>query len=76
LLRRTSDQPLEIAQAALTHAKTRYYDVLIVDTAGRLAIDEAMMWKSKPCTLSLTDRNLVRGGRDARPGCGQHRQSL
>ena len=25
------------------HAKTRYYDVLIVDTAGRLAIDEPMM---------------------------------
>ena len=38
-----SDQPLDIAQAALTHAKTRHYDVLIVDTAGRLAIDAVMM---------------------------------
>ena len=36
-------QPLDIAQAALTHAKTRHYDVLIVDTAGRLAIDAVMM---------------------------------
>jgi len=36
-------KPLDIARAALTHAKTRYYDVLIVDTAGRLAIDAAMM---------------------------------
>ena len=38
-----SKQPLDIAQAALTHAKTRHYDVLIVDTAGRLAIDAVMM---------------------------------
>jgi len=35
--------PAAIAQRALEHAKTRYFDVLIVDTAGRLAIDEAMM---------------------------------
>jgi len=37
------EKPAEIARRALEHAKTRYYDVLIVDTAGRLAIDEAMM---------------------------------
>jgi signal recognition particle subunit SRP54 len=37
------DKPLEIARRALEHARTRYFDVLIVDTAGRLAIDEAMM---------------------------------
>jgi signal recognition particle subunit SRP54 len=37
------EAPLQIARRALEHAKTRYYDVLIVDTAGRLAIDEAMM---------------------------------
>jgi len=36
-------KPLEIAQAAHAHAKTRYYDVLLVDTAGRLAIDAEMM---------------------------------
>jgi signal recognition particle subunit SRP54 len=35
--------PVAIAQRALEHAKTRYFDVLMVDTAGRLAIDEAMM---------------------------------
>ena len=39
----TDEQPVTIAERALEHAKTRYYDVLIVDTAGRLAIDEAMM---------------------------------
>ena len=35
--------PLDIARAALDHARKHYFDVLIVDTAGRLAIDEAMM---------------------------------
>ena len=35
--------PLAIAKDALTHAKRYFYDVLIVDTAGRLSIDEAMM---------------------------------
>ncbi|MSQ59563.1 MAG: signal recognition particle protein [Betaproteobacteria bacterium] len=39
----TSERPLHIAQAALHHARTHYHDVLILDTAGRLSIDEAMM---------------------------------
>jgi signal recognition particle subunit SRP54 len=40
---RAGDEPLAIALAALDHARKRYYEVLIVDTAGRLAIDEPMM---------------------------------
>ncbi len=36
-------KPLDIARAALDHAKRHYFDVLLVDTAGRLAIDEALM---------------------------------
>jgi signal recognition particle subunit SRP54 len=39
----TGDQPVDIAARALDHAKRHFFDVLIVDTAGRLAIDEAMM---------------------------------
>ena len=39
--------PLKIAQAAQDHARKQFYDVLIVDTAGRLAIDEAMMSELK-----------------------------
>lgn len=35
--------PLNIAQEVLEHAKKGYYDVVIFDTAGRLAIDEVMM---------------------------------
>lgn len=38
-----TEQPLAIAVAALDWARRHYHDVLIVDTAGRLAIDEAMM---------------------------------
>jgi signal recognition particle subunit SRP54 len=37
------NSPLDIARAAQDHAKRQFFDVLIVDTAGRLAIDEAMM---------------------------------
>ena len=38
-----SDAPVDIARAALDHAKRHYFDVLLVDTAGRLAIDEKLM---------------------------------
>ena len=37
------ETPVDIARRALEQARTRYADVLIVDTAGRLAIDEQMM---------------------------------
>jgi len=36
-------KPHDIVLAALDHAKRHYFDVLLVDTAGRLAIDEALM---------------------------------
>ena len=39
----TSQKPVDIANAAYRQAKLEAYDVLIVDTAGRLAVDEAMM---------------------------------
>jgi signal recognition particle subunit SRP54 len=40
----TPDQsPVDIAKAAVQWAKNHYHDVLLVDTAGRLGIDEAMM---------------------------------
>ncbi len=38
-----AQKPEEIATGALDYARKHYHDVLIVDTAGRLAIDEAMM---------------------------------
>ena len=40
----TVDQkPVAIALAALDYARKHFFDVLLVDTAGRLAIDEALM---------------------------------
>ncbi len=36
-------EPVKIAKAAIKHAKDKGYDVVIIDTAGRLAIDEQMM---------------------------------
>ena len=38
-----SQKPADIARNALDHAKRHHYDVLIVDTAGRLGVDQAMM---------------------------------
>jgi signal recognition particle subunit SRP54 len=40
---RPDQRPLDIAVAALDWARKHYMDVVLVDTAGRLAIDEAMM---------------------------------
>ncbi len=79
------DKPLDIARAALDHAKRHYFDVLLVDTAGRLAIDEALMKEIadlhaalKPVeTLFVVDAmqgqdaiNTARAFRDALPLTG------
>jgi signal recognition particle subunit SRP54 len=40
---RSDQDPVAIAAAALEHARKKHFDVLIVDTAGRLHIDEEMM---------------------------------
>src|SRR3990167_401326 len=37
------DKPLDIVKRAIDHAKKQFLDVLILDTAGRLHIDDAMM---------------------------------
>ena len=39
----TSEKPADIARNAIEWAKRHYHDVVLVDTAGRLSIDEAMM---------------------------------
>ena len=38
-----SQKPADIVRAAIEHAKIQFSDVLLVDTAGRLAIDQDMM---------------------------------
>lgn len=42
-----NDKPVEIAKAAIQAAKNKVIDVVIIDTAGRLAIDEEMMTEIK-----------------------------
>ncbi len=39
----TNEKPVDIARQAVDWARRHYYDLLLVDTAGRLAIDQAMM---------------------------------
>ncbi len=46
-------QPLAIANAALDYARKHYVDVLLVDTAGRLAIDELLMSEIKSLHAAL-----------------------
>jgi signal recognition particle subunit SRP54 len=48
-----SQKPVDIARAALDYAKRHFHDVLIVDTAGRLAIDAAMMNEVKELHAAL-----------------------
>jgi signal recognition particle subunit SRP54 len=48
-----SQKPVDIARAAHDWARRHYHDVLIVDTAGRLAIDEAMMDEIKQLHAAL-----------------------
>jgi signal recognition particle subunit SRP54 len=40
-------KPVDIGLAALDYARKHFFDVLLVDTAGRLAIDEALMLEIK-----------------------------
>jgi signal recognition particle subunit SRP54 len=45
--------PVDIARAAHDYARKHYHDVMIVDTAGRLAIDQAMMDEIKALHAAL-----------------------
>jgi signal recognition particle subunit SRP54 len=46
-------KPRDIALAALDHARRHYFDVLLVDTAGRLAIDDVLMAEIKELHATL-----------------------
>ena len=48
-----NQKPGEIAAAALDWARRHYFDVLLVDTAGRLGIDEALMQEIKTLHTNL-----------------------
>ena len=48
------NDPVAIATAAIVWARSRYFDVVIVDTAGRLAVDEAMMAEAAQISAAIT----------------------
>jgi len=50
----TDSSPLDIASRALAQARAKFMDVLIVDTAGRLAIDAAMMEEIRQLHAALS----------------------
>lgn len=50
----SNQKPEDIARAAIDDARKSYVDVLIVDTAGRLAIDEAMMQEIKTLHAAIS----------------------
>lgn len=43
----TEQKPVAIAEAAISHARKKFIDVVLVDTAGRTAVDDAMMAEIK-----------------------------
>ncbi|MCL6415863.1 signal recognition particle protein [Aestuariirhabdus sp. Z084] len=47
-------KPLAIAQGAITEARNKHYDVVIVDTAGRLHVDEDMMGEIRELHAEIT----------------------
>ena len=49
----TGQQPVEIATAAVAHARNHHIDVVIIDTAGRLHIDQDMMGEIRDLHAAL-----------------------
>ncbi len=49
----TDQKPVDIAKAAIAHAKIKFFDVVIVDTAGRLHVDADMMDEIKDLHASV-----------------------
>src|SRR4029077_5403214 len=55
----TSDDPLTIAKAALAEASLRFHDVLIVDTAGRLHVDQGLMQEVRQLSDLLSPKEVL-----------------
>ncbi len=51
--------PVQIAEHAVAHAKSNGFDVVIVDTAGRLAVDEQMMIEIKAIKDAITPDEIL-----------------
>jgi len=51
--------PVDIAKAALEHARTQLLDVVIIDTAGRLHIDETLMNELKNIKAGVKPHEIL-----------------
>ncbi|WP_426349314.1 signal recognition particle protein [Alloiococcus sp. CFN-8] len=51
--------PIDIAKAALKHAKDNSYNVVIIDTAGRLHIDEALMEELEGIKAAVNPKEIL-----------------
>ena len=56
---RENKNPVEIAKAAIKHAKSNGQNVVIVDTAGRLAVDEEMMQEISAVKSSINPNEIL-----------------
>ena len=56
---KVGQNPVEIAKAALAEAKARGYDVAIIDTAGRLHIDDQMMAEVEEIKKVVSPREVL-----------------
>ena len=56
---KTQDRPADIARTALEEAKRGVYDVLIVDTAGRLHVDEELMAEVKEIDAAVSSNERL-----------------
>ncbi len=55
----TGTDPVTIAQKAVAHAKSMMYDVVIIDTAGRLHIDEILMDELKRISKAVKPQEIL-----------------
>ena len=54
-----NQNPIQISKNAIAHAKQNKHDVIIIDTAGRLAIDEPMMTEITNIKSSVSPNEIL-----------------
>ncbi len=54
-----NQNPVKIAENAVSHARKNGFDVLIIDTAGRLAVDEQMMQEIAAIKKAITPQEIL-----------------
>ena len=54
-----SKNPVDIAKAAIKHANAKQHDLVIIDTAGRLHIDEELMDELKNIKMEVKPQEIL-----------------